>query len=111
MDPAQTERPGHLAADDEEGWFSDPYARHEARWLSGGRPTKLVRDGGVESYDEPPDGPMVQEPVRIEEEPAAVNGEDLRRTDAAERDGSAFDKAKASRAEWDAFDDRTGPPI
>jgi hypothetical protein len=37
-----------------EGWFTDPYGRHEARWLSNGRATKLVRDGVVESYDEPP---------------------------------------------------------
>jgi hypothetical protein len=28
---------------------------HEARRLSGGEPTDLVRDGGVESQDEPPD--------------------------------------------------------
>ena len=28
-----------------EGWFSDPYARHEARWMSQGTPTHLVRDG------------------------------------------------------------------
>jgi hypothetical protein len=39
----------------EEGWCSDPFGRHEARWMSDGTPTKLVRDGGVESTDEPPD--------------------------------------------------------
>ena len=36
----------------EEGWCTDPFGRHEARWLSFGKPTKLVRDGGVETYDE-----------------------------------------------------------
>ena len=55
--------------EDEEGWFTDPYGVHEARWLSAGRPTKLVRDGEVESYDDPPDGPFVAEPQRIEDRP------------------------------------------
>ena len=37
------------------GWHRDPYAIHEERWISGdGLPTKLVRDGGYESYDPPP---------------------------------------------------------
>lgn len=33
------------------GWFSDPYGRHEARWISSGSPTALVRDGVVEQSD------------------------------------------------------------
>jgi phospholipase C len=37
-----------------QGWFEDPFRLHEARYFSAGRPTKLVRDGDVESYDEPP---------------------------------------------------------
>jgi phospholipase C len=37
-----------------QGWFQDPFGLHEARYFSAGRPTKLVRDGNVESYDEPP---------------------------------------------------------
>ena len=32
-----------------------PFGRHEARWLPAGSPTKLVRDGSLESYDDPPD--------------------------------------------------------
>ena len=32
-----------------EGWFTDPYGIHEARWLSAGEPTQLVRDQGVEA--------------------------------------------------------------
>jgi hypothetical protein len=47
-----------------EGWFSDPFSRHEARWFSSGRPTFLVRDGHVESHDDPPD-----------EAPSAVSGQ------------------------------------
>ena len=37
-----------------QGWYPDPYERHEDRWFSGGKPTRLVRDQGTESYDEPP---------------------------------------------------------
>lgn len=40
---------------EEEGWYTDPYGLHEARWMSMGKPTKLVRDGELESYDELPD--------------------------------------------------------
>lgn len=41
-----------------QGWHSDPFGIHEARYFSAaGEPTKLVRDRGRESYDEPPSGP------------------------------------------------------
>jgi hypothetical protein len=50
-----------------EGWYLDPYAIHEQRWMSAGQPTTLVRDRGVEANDEPPDsappGPLVPAPV------------------------------------------------
>lgn len=69
-----------------EGWFTDPYAIHEARWLSDGRPTKLVRDEGVESYDEPPPGAPRTVPERLEADPSAANGSDLVRADDAEQD-------------------------
>jgi hypothetical protein len=40
------------------GWHPDPYGKHEERYISGeGLPTKLVRDGGNESYDPPPEWP------------------------------------------------------
>jgi hypothetical protein len=46
------------------GWFDDPYGRHEARWMSDGWPTSLVRDGTVEKTDPLPDQlsgvPLVQ---------------------------------------------------
>jgi hypothetical protein len=37
-----------------QGWHDDPFGRHERRYFSAGQPTKLVRDGGIEAYDEPP---------------------------------------------------------
>lgn len=40
-----------------EGWFIDSYGIHEQRWVSAGRPSSLVRDGGNEAKDEPPDRP------------------------------------------------------
>jgi hypothetical protein len=46
---------GGGTAGHEEGWHADPFGRHEARWMSDGTPTALVRDGDVESCDAPPD--------------------------------------------------------
>jgi hypothetical protein len=43
-----------VTGDEAQGWFDDPFRLHEARYFSAGRPTKLVRDGTAESYDEPP---------------------------------------------------------
>jgi hypothetical protein len=37
-----------------QGWHPDPFGLHEMRYFSAGRPTKLVRDGRVEAYHEPP---------------------------------------------------------
>ncbi len=37
-----------------QGWCADPFQLHEQRYFSAGQPTKLVRDGRAESYDEPP---------------------------------------------------------
>lgn len=39
-----------------QGWYRDPYGSHDERWFSGGEPTSLVSDAGVESHDEPPWG-------------------------------------------------------
>jgi hypothetical protein len=41
-------------APEPEGWYADPFGRHEQRWFSAGTPTALVRDRGAESLDEPP---------------------------------------------------------
>jgi hypothetical protein len=51
--------------------------------MSAGSPTKLVRDGGVESYDDPPDEEPSQVATKIVEEPRA-GSDDLRRADQAE---------------------------
>jgi len=38
------------------GWHPDPYRIHQERYVSvDGVATQLVRDGGHESYDPPPD--------------------------------------------------------
>ena len=37
-----------------EGWYLDPFERHQDRWFSNGRPTSLVRDEGLESHDAAP---------------------------------------------------------
>jgi hypothetical protein len=53
---------------EEEGWYVDPYGIHEARWVSAGSPTALVRDGDVESQDPPPDTTYVGPLQELEEE-------------------------------------------
>jgi hypothetical protein len=55
-----------------EGWHTDPYGLHDARWMSEGVPTKLVLDQGKESYDTVPSGEAVFEPQRYEF-PSAIN--------------------------------------
>jgi hypothetical protein len=66
-----------------EGWYLDPYERHEQRWFSVGVPTALVRDGAVEGQDDPP-GPLPHEPEEIPESKSLIGGADLRRADSAE---------------------------
>jgi hypothetical protein len=46
----------------EQGWYQDPYGSHGQRYVSEGRPTWLVRDGDVESYD-PPTAHQLSMPV------------------------------------------------
>jgi hypothetical protein len=84
-----------------EGWCTDPYARHEARWLSDGKPTKLVRDGDTTTYDEPPREPFIRVPELIERD-LAPGGADLVRADDAERDRSSFDQDQAYMRQMDA---------
>ena len=77
----------------EEGWFTDPYGRHEARWLSEGTATGLVRDGGVEGNDPAPDGPPPFEPQPIEVESEVSAAEEMRRADDWKGDrGSEVDR-------------------
>jgi hypothetical protein len=87
---------------DQEGWFTDPFLLHEERWLSNGRPTNLVKDGGAESFDAPPDRPPTQTPIRIEADPNATGGSDLQRADSAES-GEVVNPSDFRMAALDAF--------
>jgi hypothetical protein len=71
---------------EQRGWYTDPFGRHEARWMSDGVPTKLVRDAERESYDEPPDSPPTHAWVPIEPLPGLLTSADTLRADAAEAD-------------------------
>ena len=90
-----------------EGWYVDPFGVHEARWISDGSPTALVRDGGTESHDAPVqatyDGPLI--PIGSENEGAGESGDQLR----ADSDEGPFDPQAGSRAAWDAFDQLPKP--
>lgn len=90
-----------------EGWYVDPFHRHEARWISDGTPTALVRDGRAESQDPPPESGFSGdfEPLPDDETP---HGGDLRRADEAEnRDRAA---GPGRRDVLDSFDG-TGYPF
>lgn len=84
-----------------EGWCTDPFARHEARWLSAGNPTKLVKDANTTGYDDPPDEPISLVPELIEHDPIS-GASDLRRADDAERNGSVFDHDQVYMRQMDA---------
>ncbi len=81
----------------EEGWYTDPYRLHEARWFSDGSPTALVRDHGVTSKDPPPDTPYLDEPEPVPEIPSLA-ADDLRRADDDE-----YVADDAVEAAWDIF--------
>lgn len=87
-----------------EGWYRDPYRIHDDRWMSAGLPTRLVRDGRTESYDEPPDLPLpnalVPANVAGDEPPS---GSDLRRADEA-GDQPPYSAQKVRRAVIDYFE-------
>ena len=79
-----------------EGWYRDPFGIHEDRWMSQGKPTKLVRDSGTESYDPPPDLPLPAELVPV----SADSGT------AGDNEGgqeSGYSNWRASRAALDAI--------
>jgi len=91
-----------MADEELEGWYTDPYQRHEARWMSQGVPTRLVKDGEVEGSDPVADEPFKVTPIPIEGHPVS-DGSDLKRADDAERE-EPFDPKAATRAAWDVFD-------
>jgi len=80
-----------------EGWYRDPFAIHEDRWMSQGRPTKLVRDGGVEAYDPPPDLPLPTELVPC----VSDSGEDSGTGEGGQEPG--YSDRRARRAAFDAI--------
>jgi hypothetical protein len=94
-----------MAAMNAEGWYIDPFGHHEARWFSDGIPTALVRDGGAESQDQPPNTPITGELERLPEAPPS-GGRDLKRADAAETE--VFDPAAMKDAASKAIDRSTG---
>ena len=88
-----------------EGWYVDPYGIHEARWISAGKPTELVRDGGKESKDPPLSSPYAGELQELPET-APSDGSDLLRADSAE--SKSFDPDDVAEAAWDAFGETAG---
>ena len=69
-----------------QGWFVDPCAVHEQRWLSQGSPTALARDGRAEAQDPPPDRPMPGPSKRATPTPrTGPAGADLKRADPRDR--------------------------
>ena len=85
-----------MATNPAEGWYQDPFGVHEHRWMSRGTSTKLVRDGGTESYDPPPDLPLPGELVPADAEGAAAGG-------TGEADQESYSNWRASRAALDAI--------
>jgi len=82
-----------------QGWYHDPYGLHGDRWFSGGRPTDLVRDGGVVSRDVPPPGEEPAPLVPAEVGPA--DSSDTKRADDAERKDQSYDGKAAFYAALD----------
>jgi hypothetical protein len=80
------DKEGELQSSQEEGWYTDPYGRHEARWMSGDSPTKLVRDGEVESYEDPPDSPPSRAAIKIEPPTDSETPADMLRADGGDPD-------------------------
>ncbi len=94
-----------------QGWYRDPFAIHEDRYFSDGTPTKLVRDEGNESYDEPPPGPYTFSGLIPCDRPAedAAGGSGLRRADDAAND-PPYSSAEARQLAFDVFDAGAVPP-
>jgi hypothetical protein len=80
-----------------EGWHTDPFGLHDARWLSAGEPTKLVRDGSIEFYEPVPEVDATVIPQPITTELRIADGEDLNRCDRRHRSQrDAMGRAAAS---------------
>ena len=96
---------GDEMEEEEEGWYADPYQIHEARWISAGTPTALVRDGQVEAQDPPPQTPYLGQLEELAETDPK-DDDDLMRADMAE--STSFDPDNEARAAWDVFGESSG---
>lgn len=65
-----------------EGWHTDPFGLHDARWISGGTPTKLVRDGLHEFYEPVPAISPTFPATPLAPHDLPEHGADLHRSDA-----------------------------
>lgn len=88
---ARTDRPA-------QGWFRDPSGAHQDRWFSDGMATHLVRDGDVESFDDPPPFDYDSQPLV----PVSPDGADEPADEPAEPDAAADEAGEATdeEAEW-----------
>jgi hypothetical protein len=73
---------------EQKGWYTDPWGYHDARWISDGVPSKLVRDGELEAYDDPPDSPPSHAWVPIAPRPGSLTAADTLRADALEAEAT-----------------------
>lgn len=87
-----------------EGWYTDPFERHEARWFSAGAPSKLVPDGTVESSDPPPDESFRHQPEPIE--PRYPGDRDGPSAPDVEPEPLDVDREVLKIQTYQAFDDR-----
>ena len=85
----------------EEGWYVDPFGHHEARWISKGAPTALVRDGGFESQDPPP-STVIEGKLEHLAGTTEPYGDDMRRADDAEK--QSLDPVKMTDAAEESID-------
>jgi hypothetical protein len=60
----------HRVSEGLHGWQADPFGRHEERWISEGKPTGLVRDGGFETREPVGDEDVPPHPVPTGAEPS-----------------------------------------
>ena len=83
-----------------EGWYTDPFGRHEARWMSSGTPTPLVRDGRKESQDAVQPGESWKVTPQLLGDDGGSPSDLLRADDAELEDVSDAPRRSVERA-WD----------
>jgi hypothetical protein len=88
-----------------QGWYVDPFGHHEARWISDGSPTALVRVGRIESQDPRADA-QYSGTLQALPDDSRSDGGDLRRADEAE-------SSNPKSVVWSVVNvfDQTGWPI